>query len=44
MTAFHWQLNPFERFLFKSALVLAVVLIVVRVGALAALWYAHHVR
>ena len=39
-----WQLNRFERFLFRAALVLAVLLIAVRVGAVIVVWYLHSPR
>lgn len=38
------QMNRFERVLFRVAVALAVVLIVVRVGFVAFTWYLHHVR
>jgi hypothetical protein len=38
------QMNRFERVLFRVALVLAVTLITVRVGAMLLTWYLHHVR
>ena len=44
MSASDWNLNPFERILFRVALLLAFVLISVRLGAIIVLWYAHHVR
>lgn len=44
MPVSEWKLNPFERILFRVALVLAFVLIAVRVGAVLVLWYAHHLR
>jgi len=44
MTVSQWQLNRFERLLFKVALVLAIVIIAVRVGAIAVLWYIHYAR
>jgi hypothetical protein len=39
-----WQLNRFERFLFRAALVLAGVLILVRIGAMLLLTVLHHAR
>jgi len=39
-----WQMNRFERILFKAALVLAGLLVAVRVGFLAVVWYLHHIR
>ena len=44
MATSRWQLNPFERFLFRAALTIAVLVVVVRVGAIAATWYLHHIR
>jgi hypothetical protein len=44
MAVSNWQLNPFERFLFRVALVLACVLVAVRLGAVAVVWYLHHLR
>ena len=38
------QLNGFERILFRTALILAGLLIVARLGAMLFLWYAHHPR
>ena len=37
-----WQLNRFERILFRVAIALGAVLIAVRLGAMVALWFAHH--
>lgn len=42
MAASNWQLNRFERFLFRVAILLGAVLVAVRVGAMVALWFAHH--
>ena len=42
MPASNWQLNRFERVLFRLALLLGAVLLVVRIGAVVALWFAHH--
>jgi hypothetical protein len=39
-----FQLNPFERVLFRVALVLAALLVVVRVGAVIVLTLLHHHR
>jgi hypothetical protein len=39
-----WQMNRFERILFRTALFLAALLIAVRVGFVAVVWYLHHVR
>jgi hypothetical protein len=44
MTATRVPLNPFERLLFKLALVLAGALIVARLGAILLVSYMHHVR
>ena len=37
-----WQLNRFERILFRLAIALAAVIVGVRVGAMAALWLLRH--
>ena len=42
MTASSWKLNCFERFLFKAAVGLAALLVVVRVGAMLLLVFLHH--
>jgi len=42
MPASQWQLNRFERILFRIALGLAAIIVAVRVGAMAALWLLHH--
>jgi len=42
MAASNWQLNRFERVLFRVAILLGAVLIAVRIGAMLALWLAHH--
>jgi len=44
MAASNWQLNPFERILFRVALVLAGLLVAVRLAAVATVWYLHHLR
>ena len=44
MAVSNWQLNPFERILFRLALALAGVVVAVRVGAVAIVWYLHHFR
>jgi len=44
MAALLRQLNPFERLLFGVALALAAVIVVIRIGAIAAMWYLHHIR
>jgi hypothetical protein len=36
------QLNRFERLLFRLAVALAAVILAVRVGAMAALWFLRH--
>jgi hypothetical protein len=41
-TASSYQLNGFERILFRVAVVLALIIVAVRVGAIVALWCAHH--
>jgi hypothetical protein len=38
------QLNPFEQLLFRIALALAVLIVAIRLAAVAVLWYLHHVR
>jgi hypothetical protein len=42
MAVSNWQLNRFERLLFRVALAVAVLLVAVRVGAVLAVWYLHH--
>lgn len=42
MAISNWQLNRFERILFRIALVLGGALITVRLAAMAVLWYVHH--
>ena len=37
-----WQLNRIERVLFRTAIALAIVIVAVRVGAMATLWFLHH--
>jgi hypothetical protein len=44
MTVSGWQLNRFERFLFRAALILAGLLIIARVGAMLLLTFLHHAR
>jgi hypothetical protein len=44
MAISNWQLNPFERVLFRVALALAGLLVAVRLGAVAIVWYLHHLR
>ena len=42
MTVSSWQLNRFERFLFRAALVLAGVVVIVRIAAMLLLTVLHH--
>lgn len=42
--AISWQMNRFERVLFRVALALAALLVAVRVGFVAVVWYLHHIR
>lgn len=42
MPAFDWQMNRFERIMFKVALALAALIVVIRLGAVAIIWYLHH--
>ena len=44
MTVSSWQLNRFERFLFRAALVLAGVVVIVRIAAMLLLTVLHHAR
>jgi hypothetical protein len=37
-------MNRFERVLFRVALALAALLVAVRVGFVAVVWYLHHIR
>lgn len=39
-----WQMNRFERVLFGAALILAALLVAVRLGFIAVVWYLHHIR
>ncbi len=39
-----WQMNRFEQILFRVALVLAVLVIVVRLGFVLVVGYMHHIR
>jgi hypothetical protein len=39
-----WQMNRFERALFRAAVGLAGLIVVVRIGFVAIMWYLHHVR
>jgi len=38
------SMNRFERILFSVAVALGALLITVRLGSVAFIWYAHHVR
>jgi hypothetical protein len=44
MVASRWQLNGFERILFTASLAMAALIVVVRLAAVAWIWYLHHVR
>jgi len=44
MPVFGSQLNRFERFLFRAAIILAGLLIMVRIGAMALLAVLRHLR
>ena len=44
MPVSRWQLNRFERILFSVALALAALIVAIRVGAVAIIWYLHHSR
>jgi len=44
MAVYKWQLNRFERLLFRLALALAAAVVAVRVGAVLVMWYLHHIR
>lgn len=37
-----WQLNRFERALFRVAIALAALILAVRIAAMAAFWLMHH--
>jgi hypothetical protein len=39
-----WQMNRFERILFRVAVCLAGLIVAVRIGFVAVMWYLHHVR
>jgi hypothetical protein len=41
MAVSNWQLNRFERFLFRSALILAGLLVIARIGAMLLLAILH---
>lgn len=42
MAAAEYRLNLFERILFGVAVALAMIIIAVRLGAIAAFWWFHH--
>jgi hypothetical protein len=44
MSVSNWQMNRFERVLFRVALSLAALIIAVRIVAVLIFWYLHHVR
>ena len=44
MAVSNWQLNGFERVLFRLALALAAVIVAVRMGAVVVMWYLRHIR
>jgi hypothetical protein len=44
MAVLRRQLSPFERLLFRVALALAALIVAVRLGAVAVIWYLHHIR
>jgi len=44
MAAYTEPMNRFERILFRIALVLAGVIVVIRLGFVLTVWYLHHVR
>jgi hypothetical protein len=44
MSVSDWQMNRFERILFRVALSMAGLIIAVRIGAVLVFWYLHHVR
>ena len=44
MAVSEWQLNRFEKILFRVALALAAIIVAVRVGAIFVVWYLHHIR
>ena len=43
MPVCEWQMNRFERILFRVALVLGGVILVARLGAIAVIRYMHHI-
>jgi hypothetical protein len=38
------KLNPYERILFVTAMVVGGLLVVIRLGMMASIWYLHHAR
>jgi len=38
------KLSPIERIVFGSAVVLAVLVLAVRIGTFAVLWFSHHAK
>jgi len=44
MAAPEWEMNRFERILFRLALVVAAVIVALRLGFIAVMWYLHHPR
>lgn len=44
MAASGWQMNRFERILFRAALVLAGLIVAVRIAAVLVFGYLHHLR
>lgn len=44
MPVSRWQLSRFERTLFRAALILAGLILVVRIGAIIIMLSLHHVR
>jgi hypothetical protein len=44
MAISEWRMNRFERVLFGLALALAVLIVFVRLGFVAVIWYLHHIR
>ncbi len=44
MAASEWGMNRFERILFRLALAVAALIITVRLGFIAVMWYLHHLH
>jgi hypothetical protein len=42
MPASEWRLNRIERILFRTAIALAIIIVAVRLGAMATLWLLHY--